>query len=265
MNNNVRGEYFPLISDKILSYYGQELCNIHDIKNGDIVYCDTHSILNYKDILNQKKDLIIITHNSDHYICDGKPWNGSGISVDEFYCYRKWYAQNSYSIKKEVIPIPIGLENVRWESSFGPKRKWMEQVMNEDINPDLMVYFNCNKSTNIGEREKCFNVSKNIEFITIDEPNLSYIEYLRKIKKHKYTLSPRGNGLDCHRTWEVLMMKRVPILKREGELERLYKDIPILFIDDWNDIYNIDFEETYNKFSFDNQSYLEFEFWKRKI
>lgn len=265
MNELIRGEYLPKICDKILYYYGQLFCNPNNIEDGDVVYCDTHSILNYKDILNQKKNLTIITHNSDHYICDGDPWNENGISVDQLNCYEKWYGQNSYSTKENVIPIPIGFENTRWESSFGSKTEWINQVFNEDINPSSLVYFNCNKSTNITERENCYNISKDIGFVTLDDPNLSYIDYLRKIKQHKFVLSPRGNGLDCHRTWEVLMMKRVPILKREGQLERLYSDMPVLFVDDWHQLDKLDLNSLFEEFSFENQNYINFDFWATRM
>ena len=104
-----------------------------------------------------------------------------------------------------------------------------------------------------------------MHIVTIDYPNLTYVQYLDRIKDHMFVLSPRGNGLDCHRTWEILMMRRVPILKREGQLETLYKNMPVLFVDDWNDIDSIDLEKIFKEFTFDNQEYLYFDFWKKKI
>lgn len=261
----VRGEFFPSLSNKILYYYGKLFCNPNNIEDGDVIYCDTHSILNHKDILNKKKDLIIITHNSDHYICDGIPWSENGISVDELTCYKKWYGQNSYSQKENVIPIPIGFENTRWELSLGPKTEWLNAARTSSISPKSLVYFNCNTGTNIKDRKECLDKVSNISCVNIDQPNLTYSQYLDRIKEHMFVLSPRGNGLDCHRTWEVLMMRRVPILKKEGQLEHLYKNLPVLFVDDWNDIDSIDLEKIFKEFTFDNQEYLYFDFWKKKI
>jgi hypothetical protein len=260
--NLIRGEYFPSIADKVLIHYDQLSCDPLTINDGDIVYCDTHHILKFKEILNQKKNLIIVTHNSDHSICDGKPQNKNMISVDEFVCYNKWYGQNSYSNKENVIPLPIGFENKRWERIFGPKTEYLTQIKKENIEPDTLVYFNCNKNTNLNSRQDCYNKCHSLDYVTCDEPNLKYDEYLSQIKKHKFCLSPSGNGLDCHRTWEVLAMGRVPILKKEGSLERLYRDFPVLFVDDWGDINNIDLETVYEKFCFENQNYLYFNFWR---
>lgn len=263
MMNIIRGEFFPSISNKVLYYYDNLFCNPNSINDGDIVYCDTHNILKHKEILNQKKNLIIITHNSDHYLCDGIPWDNNGISVDELTCYSYWYGQNSYS--KKVIPIPIGFENFKWESSFGPKTKWLSEFRDIISSPTSLVYLNCNRNTNIKERQMCYDECLSSDIVNVDLPNLSYSQYLNRIKEHMFVMSPRGNGLDCHRTWEVLMMRRVPILKREGELEKLYENMPVLFVDNWTDIHNIDLEKVFNTLSFDNQEYLEFEFWKNKI
>lgn len=261
--NLIRGEFFPSISDKILFYYDQLFCDPNSIEDGDIVYCDTHYILEYKHILNTKKNLTIITHNSDHCLYDGPNNKQNSINVDELKCYSRWFGQNSYS--KKVIPIPIGFENMIWESVFGPKTDLMDNIRNYDISPTLSVYFNCNLDTNFEERKSCYDKVCNIDYVNIDQSNLTYEQYLNRIKEHKFVLSPRGNGLDCHRTWEILMMRRIPILKKEGQLEELYKDIPVLFVDDWTDIDSIDLEKIFNEFNFENQEYLYFDFWKEKI
>lgn len=259
----IRGEYYPSLANKVLIYYDNLYCNPDDIMDGDIVYCDTHQILQFKDILNQRNDLILVTHNSDHHLCDGKPSNANGVSVDEFTCYKKWYGQNSYSSR--VTPIPIGFENTRWESSFGLKTEWLHSIRNLDCEPSSAVYLNCNRNTNLSERQYCYNIAKDLGCVTIDEPNLSYNEYLKKIKQHKFVLSPRGNGLDCHRTWEILMMKRVPIIKKEGNLESLYRNLPVMFINDWVDLMEINLDKVYKNFSFDSQDYLNFEYWSNLI
>lgn len=50
----------------------------------------------------------------------------------------------------------------------------------------------------------------------------------------KYVLSPRGVGLDCHRTWEALALGCTPIIKSSG-LDPLYKNLPVIFVDSWSD------------------------------
>ena len=49
-------------------------------------------------------------------------------------------------------------------------------------------------------------------------------------------ICPQGNGVDCHRNWEVLYLKRVPIMKKSDYLQELYKDYPVLWVDDFADV-----------------------------
>jgi hypothetical protein len=47
---------------------------------------------------------------------------------------------------------------------------------------------------------------------------------------------PEGHGMDCHRNWELLYMRRVPVMKRTPYFTCLMSEFPVLFIDDWSDI-----------------------------
>ena len=53
------------------------------------------------------------------------------------------------------------------------------------------------------------------------------------MKDYKFILSPPGVGEDTHRTWEALYVGCIPIV-RSSNLNELYKDLPVLIVDDWN-------------------------------
>jgi hypothetical protein len=261
--NIIRGEYFPQACTKVLVHYDNLYCDPNTIEDGDIIYTDTHHALLFKDLLNERKNLTIVTSNSDHCLYDGPTNNPNGIDVQQLTCWIRWFGQNSYS--ENVIPIPIGFENMRWETSFGPKTQWLRDARESKVSPTKTVYLNCNKNTSLEARQQCYNSAKQMNFVTVDQPNLTYQQYLSRIKEHKFVLSPRGNGLDCHRTWEILMMRRVPIIKKEGSMERLYKNMPVLFVDEWSDLINMDLEKMYEEFFFDNQDYLTKDYWLNLI
>lgn len=52
---------------------------------------------------------------------------------------------------------------------------------------------------------------------------------------YAFVISPWGNGLDCHRTWEVLCLGSIPVVKTSG-LDRLFDDLPVWIINDWNEV-----------------------------
>jgi hypothetical protein len=65
--------------------------------------------------------------------------------------------------------------------------------------------------------------------------------------KYRFGFSPRGNGLDCHRTWEMLFFGMVPIV-RTSSLDALYTGLPVLIVKNWTDICQDGFlEKTYNE------------------
>ena len=51
-------------------------------------------------------------------------------------------------------------------------------------------------------------------------------------------ICPDGNavGCECHRDWEVLYMRRVPVVVRSEYLEKIFDGIPVLFVDSFLDV-----------------------------
>lgn len=54
---------------------------------------------------------------------------------------------------------------------------------------------------------------------------------------HAFVLSPRGNGLDCLRTWEALFLRCIPIVKASS-LDPLYRDenLPVVIVESFREI-----------------------------
>lgn len=54
---------------------------------------------------------------------------------------------------------------------------------------------------------------------------------------YAFEVSPRGNGLDCFRTWEALLLGTIPIVRR-STLDPLFddEDLPVARVDSWEEI-----------------------------
>jgi len=70
----------------------------------------------------------------------------------------------------------------------------------------------------------------------VHENRVSFSVFLYNLSQSKFMICPRGNAIDCHRNWEVLYMRRVPIMKRHLYLETLFADYPVLFVDKYSEV-----------------------------
>jgi hypothetical protein len=66
--------------------------------------------------------------------------------------------------------------------------------------------------------------------------------------EYAFVASPRGNGEDCHRTWEALALGCIPIVKT-SPMDPLYDDLPVLIVKRWEDVTKEKLEETIRRFS----------------
>lgn len=73
------------------------------------------------------------------------------------------------------------------------------------------------------------------------------VTHFETLRRSPFWLSPRGNGWDCHRTWEPLRLGRVPIIS--VRLKPLFHGLPVVFVED-SDMMNL------------NRIFLESEFYR---
>lgn len=52
---------------------------------------------------------------------------------------------------------------------------------------------------------------------------------------YAFSISPHGNGLDCHRTWEDLILGCIVIVK-SSPLDPLYEGLPVVIVQNWDEI-----------------------------
>jgi hypothetical protein len=60
-------------------------------------------------------------------------------------------------------------------------------------------------------------------------------EMWRKRGEFAFVLSPHGNGLDCHRTWEALALNHI-VLVPSSSLNDLYTGLPVVPLDSWDQV-----------------------------
>ena len=144
-------------------------------------------------------------------------------------------AVNAIEYGGKVIPAPYGVQ--RRMSPSDNRIDQLESAMKVNIDPSIskLLYVNHNDSSH-DDRVGLKDMFRDEEWSNVDEQRVNYYHFLLNLANHKFILCPRGNAIDCHRNWEVLYMRRVPVMKRDEYLEVLFKDYPVLFVDKYSDI-----------------------------
>jgi hypothetical protein len=238
-------------------YY--KLPNTYDpgiIKDGDIIYTDIGYVQELFKIPTDKQ-IILITHNGDSSANIIPPGN-----------IIRWFTVNVNITYPRIESIPIGMENDLWFPEVHKKEKIINQLSKPRTYRNL-VYMSHSIATNPAIRKRIYDIYEGESWITSargsNRPNL-FDEYLDNIYNHKFVISPQGNGLDTHRTWECLYVDTIPIEKRNPN-NRFYIDLPICFVDEWEDLTEgyLELEFMRIKASKWNLEKLNFEYWKNKI
>jgi len=60
------------------------------------------------------------------------------------------------------------------------------------------------------------------------------MSWTRQIE-YAFVVSPPGEGIDCHRTWEALCLGCIPILI-SSPLDDMFEDLPVLIVKSWSDV-----------------------------
>jgi hypothetical protein len=185
-------------------------------------------------ILNQSKPLkkfILITHNSD------QTFTSQHLNQIKSYISHV-YAINSSIQDHLVTPIPLGFV----DSTYKPHNNF-ELIANKKLEKTILCYMNFAINTNPKKREECYNIFVDQNWLC-KESKILPEDFYNQVARSKYVLSPEGTGIDCHRIYESIYLSSIPVLKT-SELDYFYEKLPVLIVNDWNEITKIYLDDKY--------------------
>ena len=143
----------------------------------------------------------------------------------------KWFSTNVTYIHSKLIPTPLGCKWQYKTTAYNgePKDEIVKVLLetnahNADNNFNthkdnlLFVKFDANATksarytNHTNHRQDCITKLKKNGIAIQNTDNFAkgqyerFKKYMLELKAHKFTASPPGHGIDCHRTWEALMM-----------------------------------------------------------
>jgi len=195
----------------------------------------------------------------------------------------KWFIQNTIiNNNPKIVQLPIGLDY--HTISTNPKHQWKLcdeghlPSAQENILVNLIqnsspfsqripkIYVNFSKTTDrFGQRKECLEQIPN-DLLIIYDKFIPRTHNWENILNYTFVVSPFGNGMDCHRTWEVLCLGSIPIVKAPF-FSTLFEDLPVLIVNDWSDITEQLLNDTILLFENKNFNYdkLKLKYWTNQI
>ena len=195
----------------------------------------------------------------------------------------KWFLQNTrIQNNYKMVHLPIGLDF--HTISNNPNSNW--KLPNESHLPGCQELI----LVNIKETSQLFYERINKIYVNFSKGNDRFKDRTTSLKsiptnlmvindtftkrtinwnimsKYTFILSPFGNGMDCHRTWEALCLGCIPILRAQG-FKKMFENLPVLIVNNWSDINQELLDKTILDFKTKTFQYekLTLEYWVNKI
>lgn len=240
-----RGSGHPAIRFAPSAYEG--------IRDGDLVWVRVTALPQFWDdvLPHIHARFALVTGDDDWAIPTGFEHASDILANQNVVC---WFTQNCDGTDRsgKVVPIPIGIDF----HTISNRHKWghwqatprQQEVELESLratmpaNGDRLVraradfHFNMRANLFTGESRDA------VYAILHDNPNVDFQRHKiprsglwRETTRYAFAISPHGHGLDCHRSWEALVLGSIPIVQR-SPLDPLYEGLPVVILDDWREI-----------------------------
>jgi hypothetical protein len=160
-----------------------------------------------------------------------------------------WYSQNCIGKHPKLTQIPIGMDYhtmAARDHEWGPKTPPLEQErilfeIRQSAKPleQRMVkayanfHFLMNTKYAYDRIDAINKIPKSCVFY--ESTKVKRLETWKTQSEYAFVISPHGNGLDCHRTWEAISLGAIPIIKT-SPLDSLFDGLPVWIVNDWNQV-----------------------------
>jgi hypothetical protein len=183
-----------------------------------------------------KVEIILLVHNGDDEFSD--------LDIIENPNIVHVLSQNCPVEHEKITHVPIGLANQMWP--HGDLKTFYSIPESCHTPKSDSLYVNFGTSTFPSLREPLIKKIKSAAAIPDSniclEEGKSFSQYLATMKNCQTVISPRGNGLDCHRTWEALYLG-CKVICDKNPLSTIFKKMGLdIFLFE-----GLDYDSAYNE------------------
>lgn len=149
-----------------------------------------------------------------------------------------WYSQNCDGSNPAIRPFPIGLDLHTPRGFLGPSGKvaFLQSLRSEALPaPDRPLKFFCDVNVAWShDRLEAVEALRGCGHVDFLAARISQRAIWRRYARYPLVLSAPGNGLDTHRTWELLYLGCIAVT-RTSPLDPLYEGLPVAIVEDWRE------------------------------
>ena len=191
-----------------------------------------------------------------------------------------WYSQNCIGSHPKLSKIPIGMDyhtmstkNHEWGPKTPPvdQERLLQHIKTKALplaQRSCKAYANFHflMTTRFSKDRKDAIKCVPAECVYYETGKVLRLKTWINQSQYAFVISPHGNGLDCHRTWEAIALGCIPIVKT-SLLDSLFEGLPVWIVRDWSDVTKEVMSSKLAEFSESgiNLEKTSLEYWVNKI
>jgi len=216
--------------------------NIFWIRNTTTTNRDTDLDMLANNINYVEKPFILITSDGDRSVpssYNSKTVNTLLNSVKVLYWFTQNYDRTVIHNKLKYMPIGLDLHTSNWfindsnikklEYIISKRMENREKIKDKIVSDFHLSYSHIERK----HLHYAINYNEHIFFAS----RMSFKDITDLYNQYQFVLSPRGNGLDCHRTWELFLAGAI-IITKTTPLDNMFieNNLPVVILQEWEEL-----------------------------
>lgn len=203
---------------------------LNQCKRTPVVFCYVDFYKDLHTLLSQlNRPIILLSNSGDIGVTEEE------LPILEHPIVMRWFASNARIRHPKLQPVPIGIANSMWaHGNLEILQRVCQDLQEGRIQKrsphDVFTCFRIDTNRQKREGVRDALVRQGYSFT---QPSLDYESYLRTLATYRYTISPPGNGVDCHRVWECLYLQVIPIVEQDLLWDAWF-GLPIQQVTSWD-------------------------------
>jgi hypothetical protein len=188
-----------------------------------------------------RRPVVLVTSDGDRSV----PSSYSGRTVRQLLesaMVVRWLTQNyDGSVRhRKLRPMPIGLDLHSPQWQLGSRDAKIAHIAGLNTCGRKRadgVLCDAHLNQSHPDRAGMFRVLRNNRGVTFVAERLPFADLMRLYGEYQFVLSPRGSGLDCHRTWEAILAGCI-VVTVKSPLDSMFIEngFPVVILETWAEL-----------------------------